>query len=72
MAKRRPWALGCTETSVLPHFPGLSPTNGYRCKIPSCDNDTFSFDDYDPGLLFPSLDPNNSVEYDPDNPDYCR
>jgi len=36
-------------------FTGLQPGNGYRCKIPGCDDDEFQFGDFpDVDSLFPS------------------
>jgi len=44
-------------------FTGLSPTKGFRCKIPNCDEDDFSFADY-PTDIFDRTDD--------DEFDYCR
>ena len=32
--------------SCLISCPGLQPGNGFRCKIPNCDSDNFTFSDF--------------------------
>ena len=44
---------------------------GYRCNIPGCeDKENFTFYDFDPQLLFPSLANLNGSD-PPDHPNYC-
>ena len=45
-------------------FSGLQPTNGYRCKINTCDAEDFKFGDF-PEDIFPK-------DKESGDPDYCR
>ena len=42
---------------------GLQPADGFRCKIPDCDGDNFSFTDFLKDLLSTNSD---------QEPDYCK
>jgi len=59
-------------TIVIPSFAAMEPRRGFRCRIADCEGETFRYNDFSPGKIFPSLDKNNSDKYSPDQPDYCE
>ena len=59
-------------TLVIPSLAVMEPRNGFRCKIEACDGQDFKYRDFAPEEMFPSLDPNNSARYNPDQPNYCE
>ena len=51
-------------------YTALAPS-AYRCNIPGCEEkESFTFQDFTPELLFPSLANLNGSD-PPDNPNYC-
>ena len=50
-----------SNNDKIVHLRGLKPKR-FRCKIPECDGDDFSFDDFSPSLFPPDSD---------GSPDYC-
>lgn len=65
-------AIAAGMNILIASFSVMEPRNGFRCKNACDTRPDFQFDDFNSSLMFPSLDPDNSEEYNPDKPEYCE